>query len=57
MREITEPGGFRRRSSCPPRNRAGDRAGRPGGAFGDYPRMSALDARVNPRLKCYFWIP
>src|SRR5271154_3846815 len=27
------------------------RAGHPGGALGDYPRTSALDARVNPRIK------
>src|SRR5271154_4462357 len=43
------------------------RAAHPGGAFGDYPRTSALDARVNPPIKsgevhdenckcsAYFW--
>jgi hypothetical protein len=38
------------RRLSPPRH-ARPRAGHPGGALGDYPRTSALDARINPRIR------
>ena len=44
--EITELAGFRRPPVMP--GLEPPRAGYPGGAVGDYPRMSALDVRVKP---------